>query len=126
MKKITLILPLIMLACSEEEMLKKESFVDSMTTEAPSESEDMIEKTENVLQQTEGLEEEIKQTYKTKETLLKENKQLKKEIKSMKDSLIEVKSKLPKKQSFIQKVFKIKPDSIEIKTVDTIQIKTIK
>lgn len=126
MKKIILILPLIMLACSEEEMLKKELFVDSMTTEAPSGSEDMIEKTESALQHTEGLEEEIKETYKTKETLLKENKQLKKEIKSMKDSLVEIKSKLPKKQSFIQKVFKIKPDSIEIKTVDTIQIKTIK
>ena len=39
----------------------------------------------------------------------------------MKDSLVEMKSKLPKKQNFFQKVFNIVPDSVEVIKIDTIK-----
>ena len=43
------------------------------------------------------------------------------DLNSFNNELIETKSKLPKKQNFIQKVFNVKPDSIEVTTLDTIQ-----
>ena len=81
-----------------------------------------------MLKKTEGLEEKVEKTYHTKDVLVKENKVLKKELVLTKEELnkvtnelIETKSKLPKKQNFIQKVFNVKPDSIEVTTIDTIQ-----
>jgi peptidoglycan hydrolase CwlO-like protein len=99
-----------------------EVFEDSMVVESSlSDSLTVLNKAEAALQHTEGLEYQIKETYKSKETLLKENKQLKAEIKSIKDSLVEVKKRLPKKKNFLQKVFNIKPDTIEVTTIDTIK-----
>jgi len=122
MKKLIFILPIILLACSKPVETKMEIFEDSMAVESSLlDSLTVLEKAEAALQHTEGLEYQIKETYKSKETLLKENKQLKAEIKLMKDSLVEVKKKLPKKKNFIQKVFNIVPDSVEVITIDTIK-----
>lgn len=122
MKKLIFIIPIIILACSKPVETKMEISNDSMAVESSSsDSLTVLEQAEAALQHTEGLEYQIKETYKSKETLLKENKQLKAEIKSMKDSLVEVKKRLPKKKNFIQKVFNIKPDTIEVVTIDTIK-----
>ena len=118
MKKLILIIPFIILSCSNPTEPKMEKFEDSTLI---ADTDSVLNKVEDALQHTEGLEKEIEETYETKETLLKENKQLKKEIKSMKDSLVEIKSKLPKKKNFIQKVFNIAPDSVEVVTIDTIK-----
>lgn len=121
MKKLIL-LSVFFIACSKSTETKMEIFNDSMpATESSSPNTTALEQAEVALQHTEGLEYQIKETYKSKETLLKENKQLKAEIKSMKDSLVEVKKRLPKKKNFIQKVFNIKPDTIEVVTLDTIK-----
>lgn len=118
MKKLILILPLILFSCTQEKSYHSKNLTPvSLDTLEMS----IVEKTEMMLQKTEGLEDEIRSTYSTKESLLRENRQLRIEIKTMKDSLVEVISKLPKKQNFIQKVFNIEPDSIEIITIDTIK-----
>jgi peptidoglycan hydrolase CwlO-like protein len=122
MKKLIFILPFILFSCSKSVETKMEVFEDSMVVESSlSDSLTVLNKAEAALQHTEGLEYQIKETYKSKETLLKENKQLKAEIKSIKDSLVEVKKRLPKKKNFLQKVFNIKPDTIEVITIDTIK-----
>ena len=122
MKKLIFILPFILFSCSKSVETKMEVFEDSMVVESSlSDSLTVLNKAEAALQHTEGLEYQIKDTYKSKETLLKENKQLKAEIKSIKDSLVEVKKRLPKKKNFLQKVFNIKPDTIEVTTIDTIK-----
>lgn len=122
MKKLIFIIPFVIFSCSKPIEPKMEIVEDSMpATESSSPNITALEQAEVALQHTEGLEYQIKETYKSKETLLKENKQLKEEIKLMKDSLIEVKKKLPKKKNFIQKVFNITPDSVEVTTIDTIK-----
>ena len=123
MKKLIIILPLILFSCSKPIESKMEIIEDSMpaTESSPVKETDVLEQAEVALQHTEGLEYLIKETYKSKETLLKENKKLKAEIKLIKDSLVEVKKKLPKKKNFIQKVFNIVPDSVEVVTIDTIK-----
>ena len=120
MKKLILIIPFILFSCSKPTEMKMEILKDSSIS-ISDENQILLDKMEHALEETEGLEVEIGETYKTKETLIKENKILKKEIKSMKDSLVEIKTKLPKKQNFIQKVFNITPDTIEIITLDTIK-----
>jgi seryl-tRNA synthetase len=120
MKKLILI-PVLFLACSENSVETKESYIDSVLISYP-DSISVLEKTENILHETEGLEEEIKETYKNKETLIKENKSLKTELKVTKDSLVskeyqlkEIVKKMPKKKNIIEKVFNLGPDSVEIK-----------
>ena len=125
MKKLIVLLPFILFSCSQE---SSTTFKSTTSSDSDTSSVDMIEKTEMMLEKTEGLEEEVKETYHTKEVLTKENKVLKNELIHTKEELnkvtnelIETKSKLPKKQNFIQKVFSITPDSIEVTTFDTIQ-----
>lgn len=121
MKKLILILPFLIISCSNHEVKPME--ITSLDTGLyiSEENKIVLDKMENMLKLTDGLENEIGETYKTKETLIRENKSLKKELISLKDSLVEVKSKLPKKQTFFQKVFSITPDSIEVTTIDTIK-----
>ena len=120
MKKLILTIPFILFSCTQENHIPVKSnsstYLDTLVADS-----DMIEKTELMLEKTKDIEKEIEETYHTKEILIKENKVLKQELNEVTKELIETKSKLPKKQNFIQKVLNIKPDSIEVTTIDTIQ-----
>ena len=79
------------------------------------------------LKKSEGLEHSIKHKIETATSLKKQNSDLKNELTKTKDSimslrkeLVEVKSKLPKKKNFLQKVFNIAPDSVEVIQIDTV------
>lgn len=118
MRKIILLLPILLIACSDKPVVPKIPLKDTVIT---LDSFSSIKKVEAALEHTSGLEHEIKKTYKTKEALLKENQILKQEIRIVKDSLVRVVNKLPKKKNLIQRVFNIAPDSIEVVTVDTLR-----
>jgi len=83
-----------------------------------------LERAEDALEMTEGIEEEVALAFHDVDSLANQNKKLKKELKETIDSLKEAKKQLeiirmvPKKRNFIQKVFNITPDSIQVK--DTI------
>ena len=83
-----------------------------------------LERAEDALEMTEGIEEEVALAFHDVDSLRIQNKKLKKELKETIDSLKEAKKQLeiirtvPKKRNFIQKVFNITPDSIQVK--DTI------
>lgn len=83
-----------------------------------------LERAQDALEMTEGIEEQIALTYNNIDSLKTQNKKLRKELKGVMDSLKETKKQLeiirmvPKKRTFIQKVFNITPDTIQVK--DTI------
>lgn len=124
MKKILLLIPVILLACSEKKVETGESYIDSSAS-IHSENEKILKEMHMTLKETEDLEDEVGSMYHSKETLLKENKQLKKEIKRMRDSIIEMKIRVGKKQTFLQRLFNIKIDSIQVATFDTVSLTTI-
>lgn len=118
MKKITILLPILLTACSDIPVVPKMPLKDVVIT---LDSFSSLKKVEAALEHTAGLEDEIKKTYKTKEALLKENQILKQEIRTVKDSLVRVVSKLPKKKNLIQRVFNMVPDSVEVVVIDTLK-----
>lgn len=86
-----------------------------------------IERLNQQLEKSNSLEHNIKENIIINTKLTKKNAELKKELAIAKDSmvslkkeLVEVRSKLPKKKNFIQKIFNISPDSVEVIQVDTL------
>ena len=86
-----------------------------------------IERLNQQLEKSNSLEHNIKENIIINTKLTKKNAELKKELAIAKDSmvslkkeLVEVRSKLPKKKNFIQKIFNIAPDSVEVIQVDTL------
>jgi hypothetical protein len=120
MKKLIQILPILILACTNQQSEVKESYLDT-TTPVSDTILTPLEKTEQMLETSTGLENKIQETYKTKEVLVSENNNLKLVLKVTKDSLIskehqlkETIKKIPNKKNLIERVLNIGPDSIEI------------
>jgi len=125
MKTIALIiLVLIIPSCMEQsaKTTDPKRYLESASNEDSAYSP--LERAEDALEMTEGIEEEVALAFHDVDSLANQNKKLKKELKKTIDSLKEAKKQLeiirmvPKKRNFIQKVFNITPDSIQVK--DTI------
>lgn len=125
MKTIALIiLVLIIPSCMEQsaKTTNPKRYLESASNEDSAYSP--LERAEDALEMTEGIEEEVALAFHDVDSLRSQNKKLKKELKETIDSLKEAKKQLeiirmvPKKRNFIQKVFNITPDSIQVK--DTI------
>jgi len=125
MKTIALIiLVLVIPACMEQSARNTDyrTYIESANNEDTAYSP--LERAEDALEMTEGIEEEVALAYHDVDSLRSQNKKLRKELKGAIDSLKEAKKQLeiirtvPKKRNFIQKVFNITPDSIQVK--DTI------
>ena len=125
MKTIALIiLVLIIPSCMEQsaKTTNPKRYLESASNEDTAYSP--LERAEDALEMTEGIEEEVALAFHDVDSLTNQNKKLKKELKETIDSLKEAKKQLeiirmvPKKRNFIQKVFNITPDSIQVK--DTI------
>jgi GLPGLI family protein len=125
MKTIALIiLVLIIPSCMEQsaKTTNPKRYLESASNEDSAYSP--LERAEDALEMTEGIEEEVALAFHDVDSLTNQNKKLKKELKETIDSLKEAKKQLeiirmvPKKRNFIQKVFNITPDSIQVK--DTI------
>ena len=67
MKKLFLLIPFILISCSQE----KTTHLKSPTSSDIDTTVDMIKKTEIMLKKTEGLEEKVEKTYHTKDVLVK-------------------------------------------------------
>lgn len=89
-----------------------------------------ISKIDTILKKSDVLELTVKKTIESEISLKKENKTLKTENSKLRDSVsymvnelkvIQTKIKEPKRKNFIQKVFNLTTDSIEIIKLDTIK-----
>lgn len=126
-------LGLLMVACGKKEEIVKEStgsVAETLVVQMVDSVSLHIDAVNAQLQKSAGLENNIKQKIETASTLKQQNSELKKELTRTKDSiqclkkeLIEVRSKLPKKKTFLQKVFNIAPDSVDVIEVDTVETK---
>ena len=125
MKTIALIILVLIIPSCMEQSAKTTNFkryLESASNEDTAYSP--LERAEDALEMTEGIEEEVALAFHDVDSLANQNKKLKKELKETIDSLKEAKKQLeiirmvPKKRNFIQKVFNITPDSIQVK--DTI------
>lgn len=130
MKNYTLLLFLFILgSCSSDTKLVEE-IAPAVTSGVIDSVAIHIDAITEQLERSDILEQNIKSSIKSSTTLKEQNTQLKKELLATRDSiytlkreLVEIKSKLPKKKNLIQKLFNITPDSIDIITIDTIEVR---
>lgn len=128
-------LGLLMVACGKKEEVLTEPTEAPATEASAAQPEQTVDSVylhiaavNAQLEKSVNLEKNIKTKIETASTLKHQNSELKKELTKTKDSiqclrkeLIEVKSKMPKKKNFLQKVFNIGPDSVEVIKTDTVE-----
>ena len=124
MKTITLIIIALIIPACMEQSAKHTNYKTYLKSASEDTAYSSLERAEDALEMTEGIEEEVALAFHDVDSLKSQNKKLRKELKETIDSLRETKRQLevirmvPKKRNFIQKVFNITPDSIQVK--DTI------
>lgn len=116
---------LLSLSCTNKVEEKKENFVlieDTITVS-------YADSVEIALLKTKDIDIEIKKKITEVKILSKENNKLKVDLETTKDCLLvakkeisNMKIKVPKKKTFLQKVFGTKTDSVEIEVIDTTKI----
>lgn len=126
MKKYLFILVVLFsFSCDKKVENKKEEFVVAEDTIKVSYADSV----EIALLKTKDIDVEIKKKITEVKVLSKENNKLKVELETTKDCLLvakkeisNMKIKVPKKKTFLQKVFGTKTDSVEIEVIDTTKI----
>lgn len=115
MKKL-FILSVMLVACNKPKQLTmvQDHLKDDVDTTS------FIYKTEVLLGKADHIEDDIKSIFVENKALKTELKTTKDSLKSVTKQLVETRLMVPKKQGFIQKLFKISPDSVAVVQQDTI------